>query len=151
MKYCQHRFVCQDIGANFGRSVSRIIRAGHNQGIGISQAFQSFEVRNTIWQFLNQIRYAVFSRDGPAGFARPVTGGVISSHKMNHQILKLLTASIAPYLLQRFKKRSERKVHRDSAGSDIDPVALPVARIEDLLLKLERIQKREITLRRSKR
>src|SRR5437588_4535086 len=123
MKYCQHRFVRQDVGANFGRSVSRIIRAGHNEGIGISKAFQSFEVRNTMRQFLDQIRYAVFSRDGPEGRERPVTGGVISSHKMKHQILKLLPASIAPYLPQRLEERSQRKVHRDSACSDVNPVS----------------------------
>src|SRR5205807_6898267 len=80
-----------------------------------------------------------------------VTCGVISSHKMNHQILKLASASIAPYLPKRLEERSERKVHRDSAGPDIDPVALPVARIENLLLKLERIQEREIALGRAKR
>ena len=70
---------------------------------------------------------------------------------MNHQILKLASASIASYFPKRLEERSEREVHRDSAGSDIDPVALPVARIENLLLKLERIQKREIALRRAKR
>src|SRR5256714_8001159 len=105
MKYCQHRFISQDVGANLGRSVARVVRAWHDEGIGISQAFQRFEVRNTIRQFLNQIRHPVFSRDGPESFARPVTCGVISPDKMNHQILKLASASIASYFPQRLEER----------------------------------------------